>query len=45
MKKVTAIFISLLCILSLHLAFAGSAQPTYTQSPKQPIAERPRFQR
>jgi preprotein translocase subunit SecG len=43
MKKVTAILMSLLCIVSLNLAFAGSA--TNDGGSKQPTTQRPRFQR
>jgi hypothetical protein len=42
MKKITAVFLSLLCVVSVNLAFAGSSMST---APKQPIAEKPRFQR
>jgi hypothetical protein len=42
MKKITAVFLSLICVVSLNLAFAGS---NMSNAPKQPMAEKPRFQR
>jgi hypothetical protein len=44
MKKVTAVLLSLVCVVSLNFAFAGGSKATDTSSPSQPT-HRPRFQR
>jgi preprotein translocase subunit SecG len=45
MKKVTAVLVSVLCVLSLNLAFAGSPKATDSGKGGTTTTERPRFQR
>lgn len=42
MKKITLVFLSLICVVSLNLAFASSSM---SGAPNKPVAEKPRFQR
>jgi hypothetical protein len=43
MKKITLVFLSLICLVSLNLAFAGS--PKATDGGGQTTTDKPRFQR